>query len=221
VPAGTYGSEQFVGLGDATAGASIYYTLDGTVPTESSAKYAAPIPVASEETVRAIAAAPGYAPSGAAEAVYVVAGAPTVLVAPSSAVGSAGATLNAVVNPQGVSATYSFAYGTAKTALSASTAAANLAATSASANVSAALTGLKPNTTYYFQPVATTVGGSSTSAILSFTTQSGGNGQGRGVLRLQAAALDRDDAEPPVVAAFGRTWVAVLGTGESSESPQS
>ncbi len=47
-----------VTLSDATAGATIYYTTDGTTPTETSLQYIAPFLVSSNLTLKAIAAAP-------------------------------------------------------------------------------------------------------------------------------------------------------------------
>lgn len=48
-----------VTLADTTSKATIYYTLDGTNPTKTSMQYFAPILVASNVTVKAIAIAPG------------------------------------------------------------------------------------------------------------------------------------------------------------------
>ncbi len=50
-------------LTSATSGAVIHYTVDGSTPTTSSQIYEAPFLVASNLTVNAIAAAPGYLPS--------------------------------------------------------------------------------------------------------------------------------------------------------------
>jgi hypothetical protein len=70
--AGTYSSGQAVTISDATSGASIYYTTNGTIPTTSSAIYSGPITVNATETVQAIAAAPGDTNSGVAYAAYTI-----------------------------------------------------------------------------------------------------------------------------------------------------
>src|SRR5206468_7950053 len=71
-PAGTYTSSATVTTSDATAGATTYYTTDGSTPTTSSTPYADPISVTSTQTIKAIATAPGYATSAMASAAYVV-----------------------------------------------------------------------------------------------------------------------------------------------------
>ena len=53
--AGTYTTAQKVTITDATAGATIYYTTDGTTPSTSSSRYTAAISVAASETIRAFA----------------------------------------------------------------------------------------------------------------------------------------------------------------------
>ena len=53
--AGTYTTAQNVAISCATAGATIYYTTDGTDPTSASTPYSAPINVSSYTTIKAIA----------------------------------------------------------------------------------------------------------------------------------------------------------------------
>jgi hypothetical protein len=74
--AGTYTAAQSITLADTTAGASIYYTTNGTTPTTASAQYSAPIAVSATTTVKAIAAAAGYTNSAVSSATYTIA-APT------------------------------------------------------------------------------------------------------------------------------------------------
>jgi hypothetical protein len=69
---GTYVSSVAVSLTDATPGAAIYYTTDGSTPTTSSTAYAGPVTLAQSRTLRAIAAAAGMADSAVATAAYVV-----------------------------------------------------------------------------------------------------------------------------------------------------
>lgn len=70
---GGYPSTQTVTISDATAGAAIYYTSDGSAPTASSSKYTVPVTVSSSETLSAIALASGYANSAVGSAAYVIA----------------------------------------------------------------------------------------------------------------------------------------------------
>ena len=71
----TPGSQTFTGsvsvsITDATQGATIYYTTDGSTPTSSSAQYSIPFNVTSTTTVRALASASGYLASQIASATY-------------------------------------------------------------------------------------------------------------------------------------------------------
>jgi beta-glucanase (GH16 family) len=59
-----------VALSSATTGAAIYYTTDGTTPTVRSQPYLAPFLVASNITVKAIAAATGFDPSTVASQAF-------------------------------------------------------------------------------------------------------------------------------------------------------
>jgi hypothetical protein len=67
---GTYTSAQSVTITDATAGATIYYTTNGTTPTASSTVYSGAITVSSSETIEAIAVASGFSNSAVASATY-------------------------------------------------------------------------------------------------------------------------------------------------------
>jgi Chitobiase/beta-hexosaminidase C-terminal domain len=59
LPTGTYTGAQQVTLSDSTAGSTIYYTTNGTVPTTSSPTYAGPIAIGVTTTVQAIAVLQG------------------------------------------------------------------------------------------------------------------------------------------------------------------
>lgn len=72
LPSGTYASKQVVAMSDATVGATIYYTTDGSGPSTSSLRYSGPIAVNSSMVIEALAAAPGYANSGLARASYTI-----------------------------------------------------------------------------------------------------------------------------------------------------
>lgn len=70
--AGTYTGNQSVTLNDATSGATIYYTTDGSIPTTSSPVYSAPVIVTGVMTINAFATAPGFYNSDVASAAYVI-----------------------------------------------------------------------------------------------------------------------------------------------------
>jgi N-acetylneuraminic acid mutarotase len=70
--AGTYAAAQSVTLADATSGAAIHYTTDGSTPTTASPVYAGPIAVNSSLTIKTMAIAIGYAPSAVTSATYTI-----------------------------------------------------------------------------------------------------------------------------------------------------
>jgi hypothetical protein len=65
-------SPQSVTLSDATSGATIYYTTDGTTPTTSSTVYSSSILVSNSETITAFATSSGNADSAVVSASYTV-----------------------------------------------------------------------------------------------------------------------------------------------------
>ena len=67
--AGTYSTAQNVSI-LSTAGATIYYTTDGSTPTTSSSVYSTPISVTADMTIKALAVKAGLDNSDVAEAVY-------------------------------------------------------------------------------------------------------------------------------------------------------
>ena len=74
--AGTFTTAQTVTISDAIAGATIYYTTNGTTPTTASTVYSGAITIpatSATETIQAIAVAAGYTNSPVASAVYTMA----------------------------------------------------------------------------------------------------------------------------------------------------
>ena len=80
--AGTYAVPQTVSITDATAGATIYYTLDGSTPTTSSTIYGVPFIVSATTTVKTMAVASGDTQSAVATAAYTIAQGTLTLVDP-------------------------------------------------------------------------------------------------------------------------------------------
>ena len=72
LPAVAYPGPQMVTINDATSGATIYYTTDGTAPNTNSSFFAAPISVGATETLNAFAVAPGRAASNIASTSYTI-----------------------------------------------------------------------------------------------------------------------------------------------------
>src|SRR5579871_239561 len=68
--AGAVVSGTMVTISTTTAGATIYYTTDGSVPGSSSTQYSAPISITAAVTIKAVATASGFADSAVASAAY-------------------------------------------------------------------------------------------------------------------------------------------------------
>lgn len=71
---GSFPTKQMVTISDATPGATIHYTTDGTAPNSASPTYLGPITIARTTTVQAMAIADGYLNSGFARADYTITG---------------------------------------------------------------------------------------------------------------------------------------------------
>lgn len=69
-PGGLFTSSQNVSISSDTAGASIYYTTDGSSPTIADSLYTAPISVAATMTIKAIAVMANYSNSAIVSATY-------------------------------------------------------------------------------------------------------------------------------------------------------
>ena len=72
VPSGNYSSNQVVSMSSSTAGSTVYFTTDGSVPTTASYRYSGPITISNSTVFEAMATAPGYSNSGLARASYVI-----------------------------------------------------------------------------------------------------------------------------------------------------
>ena len=70
--AGTYTGSVTVTISDATSGATIRYTTDGSTPTTSSPIYTGPITLTQTTTIRAMATASGMTDSNVASATYTI-----------------------------------------------------------------------------------------------------------------------------------------------------
>ncbi len=71
-PAGSYSNNQAVTISTLIDGAAIHYTTDGTIPTEASTVYTAPITVSSTTTIKAGAWETGMTPSSISSATYTI-----------------------------------------------------------------------------------------------------------------------------------------------------
>jgi hypothetical protein len=69
---GTYTALVTVTISDATSGATIHYTTDGSTPTTSSAVYTTPLTFTGTTTLKAMAAATGMTNSAVASATYTI-----------------------------------------------------------------------------------------------------------------------------------------------------
>jgi hypothetical protein len=92
---GNYTTPQSVTISDSTAGATIYYTTNGTAATTSSTVYSGPITVSWSQTIQAIAVASGDTNSPVSTTTYTISPAGTSYIAyPSGGFTASGLSLN-------------------------------------------------------------------------------------------------------------------------------
>jgi hypothetical protein len=107
---------------------------------------------------------------------------PVVTTGAAGTVTQTSALVNGTVNPERLGTTSHFEYGTS-TAYGTSTPPLDAGAGTADVPVNATLNGLAPGTTYHYRLVATSAGGTTPGADMTFTTQAatgGGGGTGAG-----------------------------------------
>jgi len=109
IPAGgTYTSPQAVSIVNPSAGGSVFYTTDGSVPTHSSKLYAGPISVSASQTIRAIATAPGFSQSPVAQGTFSIEGPLGISAPPILPQANVGAPYSAVIVASGQGPNYSW-----------------------------------------------------------------------------------------------------------------
>ena len=94
---------------------------------------------------------------------------PSVTTVAASSVTATTAVLNASINPNGATTTFSFQYGT-NTTYGSTTPVVTLASGTSAVSTNAAIGGLLASTTYHFRVVATNSGGFATGSDMTFTT---------------------------------------------------
>lgn len=95
-PAGTYATAQDVVIASTTPGAEIFYSLDGSNPTDASTPYTGPISVTTNTTIKAIAYKTGWVESNVVSAEYIISATPPAVPLGSTGIIIAGLLLAAV-----------------------------------------------------------------------------------------------------------------------------
>jgi hypothetical protein len=190
-PGGTFSGAIQVSLGSPTAGASIRYTTDGTLPTSSGGTlYENPIPLASSATLTARAFHDGMRDSAVAVGTFLFT--PVVTTGGLDQLAADAATLTGTGTPRGSALTAWFEWGS-DPGLSdpRQTATVDLGAGDDPVPFTGNLAGLDPGTTYYYRAVVSGAAGTATGAVEYFTTHSSDNSA------LLVNSLE-DTADPPL-----------------------
>ncbi len=148
----TFSPSISVALSCRTVGANIYYTTDGTDPTDSSSLYSGPIAISSTTTFKARAYKSGMSPSRIATAVYTY-GEPTapelgaITVSPRATLAAISGEIASVGNNLATSCKVYIALGTAPNNIGDEV----LVASGATTLFSYVISGLSPEKTYYYE----------------------------------------------------------------------
>jgi Chitobiase/beta-hexosaminidase C-terminal domain len=183
---GTYVGAVTVAMSDATSGAAIHFTTDGSVPTGASPVYTGPILITRTTTVRAIATATGMVDSDVASAAYTIRAAPPAVNPPAGTyVGSVtvsmtaanGATIRYTTDgsaPTAASAAYTgpivLTRSTTVRAIATATGMADSTETSAAYVVAAVAPTFSPAAATYSQPQSVTLSTTTSGATMYYTT---------------------------------------------------
>jgi hypothetical protein len=130
---------------------------------------------------------------------------PIATTEPATGIGTEEATLNGVVNPQGISTTYHFEYGTTTSYGSSTPESGSIGNGTSNVAVSKAITGLSPGMTYHFRVAATNLEGTSYGQDRTFnTTASGTAGQLSGM-----AVTEPFNGSSGSLANFSTNWTTL------------
>lgn len=168
---GTFTGQVYISLSDGTQGATIYCTIDGTIPTRHSDLCNDGLIVSQTTTVKAMATETGDGDSTVATATYIIQQPPVATTKAPTGITSNSAQLNGTVNPEDLSTTWWFVYGYTSYSLTNKTAVHSLAPGSKAITGEDTLTGLRSNTGYYFQLVSKNALGTSSGIVRSFRTK--------------------------------------------------
>ena len=81
-PTGDYWPSTTLTMTDPTIASGIYYTTDGSTPTPASKQYSGTLTITASQTIKAIAAAPGFPNSAVTTATYTIAPIPATMLTP-------------------------------------------------------------------------------------------------------------------------------------------
>ncbi len=213
VAPGTYTTAQTVTITDATPGAIIYYTTNGTTPTTSSTVYTAPITVSSTETLEAIAVLPASTTASTA-LVKAAATALTATAATAATTTSPVATATYTIAPLASTPSFSVASGTYTTSQTVT-----ISDSTPGAVIYYTTNGSTPTTSSTKYTGALTVGSTETVEAIAVATGYTNSGAGTATYTIQAASTGSTGSTGTSSGSTTGTLIN-LGSGFSSAGSQ-